>query len=53
MAQEILKDPYSFDFLTIREECHEKNWKTHWSAISRVFYWSLVMDLPLWADRWN
>lgn len=24
MAQEILKDPYSFDFLTIREEYHEK-----------------------------
>ena len=45
LAQQITKDPYQFDFLTIRETLR-MNW---WTTLL-VSFWNLERDSPIWAD---
>lgn len=37
MAEQILKDPYNFDFLTVREQAHERRSNVDFSSISAIF----------------
>uniref|UniRef100_E6PLC3 Uncharacterized protein n=1 Tax=mine drainage metagenome TaxID=410659 RepID=E6PLC3_9ZZZZ len=49
LAQQALKDPYLFDFLTLTEPFHERELETGLIVIWKNFCWRRGRALPLWA----
>lgn len=50
LAQEMTKDPYKFDFLTITEGYREKELKDVLEVNIRNSFWYLEWGLPIWGE---
>jgi len=51
LAQGITKDPYLFDFLTLRDDINERAVEEGLVGQVGSSYWSWVRDSRSWADR--
>ncbi len=51
LAQQTLKDPYTFEFLNLPRTSASAILRKPWSITSRRCSWSWVLALPLWADK--
>jgi len=52
LAEQTLKDPYNFDFLSLREEYDERELENALVNQLTQFYWSWRQAFRIWEDRY-